>query len=500
MGTIFLFELMGTKRTHGLFIIIKTDNNTKEDQLVKETKKPSLLIALIPVVFLVVTLISTLQFFGGSPHIPLFTSAIFAALIAMKFLNYKWEVIEEGIVETIKMSMSAVIILMIIGMVIGTWILSGIVPAMILYGLKFLSPGFFLVAALLMCSIVSLATGSSWTTAGTIGIALMGVGTGLGVPAPMTAGAIISGAYFGDKMSPLSDTTNLAPAMAGSNLFDHIRHMIYTTGPSYIISIILFGILGMRYSGNNIDGASISTMIDGISNQFTISPILLIAPIIVIVMVVLRVPAIPGLFGGAVIGGIFASVFQGAGMSAIIAAAYDGYSSATAIESIDSLLSRGGMSSMMGTISLILCAMIFGGVMEKTGMLGSIANGILKLAKSTGSLVAVTIFTCIFMNMIAGDQYLAIVIPGRMYKTAYDERRLAPKNLSRVLEDSATLTSPLIFWNTCGAFMIATLGIMPWTYIPFCFLNILNPIISMIYGFTGYSMEKVEIQPKTEAA
>ncbi len=214
----------------------------------------------------------------------------------------------------------------------------------------------------------------------------------------------------------------------------------------------------------------------------------------------MRVPAIPGLFGGAVLGGLFAAMFQGAGMTAIIAAAHGGYTSATGIEAIDSLLSRGGMTSMMWTISLILCAMIFGGVMEKTGMLSAIASSILKLARSTGSLVAVTIFTCIFMNMIAGDQYLAIVIPGRMYKTAYDEKGLAPKNLSRVLEDAATLTSPLIFWNTCGAFMIATLGIAPWTYIPFCFLNILNPIISLVYGFTGITMEKVKEESEAISA
>jgi len=458
----------------------------------KETKKATIGIAMIPLLFLIGSLILTLSQWGGDPHIPIFTSAIVAAVVAMTGLNYSWKEIEEGIVDTIKMSMGAILILMIIGMVVGTWILAGIVPTMIYYGLKILSPGVFLLATLVICSIVSLATGSSWTTAATVGIALMGVGMGLGMPPHIIAGAIISGAYFGDKMSPLSDTTNLAPAMAGADLFDHIRHMIYTTGPSYIISAILFALIGMRYAGGALDASAINMLLDGLSGAFTLSPILLLAPVLVIVIVVMKTPAIPGLFGGAVLGGLFAAMFQGAGMSDIIGALHYGYESATGIEAIDSLLSRGGMDSMMWTVSLILCAMTFGGVMEKTGMLHAIAKQILKLAKNTGSLVVATIFTAVAMNLIAGDQYLSIVIPGRMYKSAFDERNLHPKNLSRVLEDSGTLTSPMIPWNTCGAYMITTLGIAPWTYVPYCFLNILNPLVSIFYGFTGITMEKVE--------
>ncbi len=463
----------------------------------KEVKKATIGYALIPLLFLIVSLVLTLTKWGGSPHIPIFTSAIVASLVAMVGLNYAWKDIEEGIVDTIKMSMGAILILMIIGMVVGTWILSGIVPTMIYYGLKVLSPGIFLVATLLICSIVSLATGSSWTTAATVGIALMGVGMGLGIPSHIIAGAIISGAYFGDKMSPLSDTTNLAPAMAGADLFDHIRHMIYTTGPSYIVSGILFAIIGVKYAKGTIDTASIDVLLTGLQGAFTLSPILLLAPLLVIGIVVMKTPAIPGLFGGAILGGLFAAMFQGANMSSIIDALHNGFVSTTGIEAIDSLLSRGGMASMMGTVSLILCAMTFGGVMERTGMLQAIADQILKLAKSTGSLVLATILTSIAMNLIAGDQYLAIVIPGRMYKSAYDKRGLAPKNLSRVLEDSGTLTSAMIPWNTCGAYMITTLGIAPWTYIPYTFLNVLNPIVSIFYGYTGITMEMVET-PETE--
>ena len=457
-----------------------------------EQRKVSPGIALIPVIFLIVTLAYSLRFLGADPHIPLFTSAIFAALIGIFVLKVSWAEIEEGIVDTIKMSMGAIIILMIIGMVIGTWILSGVVPTMIYYGLKILSPSIFLVATLLMSSIVSLATGSSWTTAGTVGIALMGVGMGLGIPAPMIGGAIISGAYFGDKMSPLSDTTNLAPAMAGSTLFEHIKHMIFTTGPSYIISIIFFLILGFRYSGNELDLTMINEINAGLEASFNLNPLLLLVPVIVIGIVVMKVPAIPGLFGGAILGGLAAMFVQGSTLGDVVDSLHYGFASETGIASVDDLLSRGGLDSMMWTISLILCAMIFGGVMEKTGMLHALAAEILKLAKNTGSLVVATILTAFGMNIIAGDQYLAIVIPGRMFKDAYAERNLHPKNLSRVLEDSGTLTSPLIPWNTCGAFMIATLGLAPWTYIPYAILNLVNPLVSIFYGFTGITMEKLD--------
>lgn len=457
-----------------------------------EKRHVSPLIALIPVLFLIVSLFLAIQVIGADPHIPLFTSAIVAALVGMFVLKVQWSEIEEGIVDTIKMSMGAVIILMIIGMVIGTWILSGAVPVMIYYGLKILSPKIFLLATLLMCSVVSLATGSSWTTAGTVGIALMGIGMSLGIPSPIIGGAIISGAYFGDKMSPLSDTTNLAPAMAGAKLFDHIKHMIYTTGPSYVIAAILFTIMGLGYSADTLDLALINEINTGLAIDFNLSPLLLLIPVITIGMVVMKVPAIPGLFGGAILGGVAAMLFQGADIGGVVDALHYGYASETGFEFVDALLSRGGLDSMMWTISLILCAMTFGGVMEKTGMLEALASVILRFAKSTGTLVVATILTALGMNVLAGDQYLSIVIPGRMYKDAYDKRGLAPKNLSRVLEDSGTLTSALIPWNTCGAFMIGTLGLAPWTYVPYCFLNLINPLVSIFYGFTGITMEKVE--------
>ncbi len=489
--------------------------------MTKEKKKPSLIIAIIPVLFVVALLMMAvlpvetylgMADFSMDAHMPLFFAAMFTAVLAMKTLNFTWAELEEGVVETIKMSMGAIIILMIIGMVIGTWIISGIVPAMIYYGLMILSPGFFLAATLLICSVVSLATGSSWTTAGTVGIALIGIGTGLGIPLEITAGAIISGAYFGDKMSPLSDTTNLAPAMAGSNLFDHVKHMVYTTGPSYIISLILFAFMGMKFSGNQLDQALIDQMNLRLAEMFNLNPFLLIAPVLVILMVVMKTPAIPGLFGGALLGGLAAMGLQGTSFGDMMNSFHYGYEYSGLTEEaiaasanpelvaqvegvMGDLLTRGGMDSMMWTISLILCAMIFGGIMEKAGMLQVLAENILKLAHGVGGLVTATVFTCIFLNVIAGDQYLSIVIPGRMYKSAYDEAGLDPRNLSRALEDSGTLSSPLIPWNTCGATMIGFLGLTPWTYVPYCFLNLINPVVSIFYGWTGITMMKKKVEP-----
>ncbi len=450
---------------------------------------------LFVLLFLIVSLMATIMLFGGDPHMPILVTAGVASIVAIR-AGYKWNDIQDGIIDGIKMSMQAILILMIVGMLIGVWILAGVVPTMIYYGLKILSPGIFLVATCLICSIVSLATGSSWTTAGTVGVALMGVGMGLGMPLPMVAGAIISGAYFGDKMSPLSDTTNLAPAMAGSDLFDHVKHMIYTTGPSLIIALILYGILGARYAGKELDVAQINQLLDGLAGQFAINPLLFIPPIIVILMVVFKVPAIPGLIGGVVLGGIFAVIFQGAGMSAIIEASHYGFVSETGIVEIDDLLSRGGLDSMMWTVSLIMIAMSFGGVLERTGMLNALLEKVLRVVNSTGSLVLATVLSCFFINLTSGDQYMSLVVPGRMFKNAYAERGLHPKNLSRVLEDAGTLSSPLIPWNTCGAFMLSTLAVHPFAYLPYAFLNLLNPIVSVFYGYTGLTMEKL---PEEEA-
>lgn len=459
----------------------------------KQQRKATLLEALIPILFLIVTLALALLKFNVDPHIPLILGTAVAALIGVFRLGFKWSELEDGIIQTITMASQAILILLIVGTLIGTWILGGVVPSMIYWGLNILSPGIFLVATLLICSIVSVATGSSWTTASTVGIALLGIGQTLGIPSPIIAGAIISGAYFGDKMSPLSDTTNLAPAMAGADIFEHIKHMIYTTGPAYVISVILYIVVGMKYAGQSLDTAQIDIIKNTLVSSFsTLSPILILAPIAVIGMVILKVPAIPALLTGTLLGGVFAIFFQGANMGDVMTAMHYGYESHTGVLAVDDLLTRGGLDSMLWTVSLIICALSFGGILEKTGMLETIAHCILTFAKGTFGLVFATIITCIMTNIVTGDQYLAIVIPGRMYKDEYKNRGLAAKNLSRAIEDSATITSPLIPWTTCGSYMLATLGVNPIAYLPFAFLNIITPLISLILAATGWTMTKRE--------
>lgn len=462
---------------------------------VRQKKEATVLEALIPIILTVVILMYTILVLDGEVHIPLVLGSIITALIAVYRLGFTWQELEEGFIETIGSTMQAIIILAIIGMIIGTWILGGIVPTLIYYGLKVLSPAFFLIASLILCSIVSLATGSSWTTAGTVGIALMGVAAGLGVPGPMAAGAIISGAYFGDKLSPLSDTTNLAPAIAGSNLFDHIKHMFYTTGVSYVIAIVAFGIMGARFAGKDLDIAAINELFDVMKANFNINPLLLLVPVIVIVMVAMKTPAIPGLMTGTILGAIAAMLFQGADFGAVLDAMQNGIVSETGNQLLDDLLTRGGLQSMMWTISLIMCALTFGGMLEKCGMLEALAKKILSFAKSTGSLVTVTIISCIFTNALAGDQYLAIVLPGRMFKEEFHKRGLAPRNLSRCLEDAGTMTSSLFPWNTCGAAMSGYLGIPTIQYVPYAVLNLVSPIVSIVFGYTGITMMKLEDDP-----
>ncbi len=465
---------------------------------VKKPREAKLWEALIPIVGTIALLMYTvLPRFGikQSVHIPIIFGTLLATIVAITRLGYTWKEIEDGIISSISGTMQAILILAIIGMIIGTWILGGIVPTLIYYGLQILNPTIFLVATCLLCAVVSISTGSSWTTAGTVGIALMGVAAGLEIPAPMAAGAIISGAYFGDKMSPLSDTTNLAPAMAGANLFDHIKHMVYTTGVSMTIALIGYAILGFRFAEKTLDSSKIDAITDLMSKTFTINPVLLLVPVIVVVLVAKKVPAIPGLFIGVLLGGVAAMATQNASFPDVMKAMQDGVTSETGNKLLDELLTRGGYQSMMFTISLILAALSFGGVLEKTGMLETLARRVLKYAKSTGSLVTATVFTSIFANVLAGDQYLSIVLPGKMYKDEYHKRGLAPRNLSRCLEDAGTLTSPLVPWNTCGAFMSTSLGIATISYLPYCFLNLVNPFVSIFFGFTGITMMKLEDDP-----
>ncbi|MEQ9304010.1 MAG: Na+/H+ antiporter NhaC [Marinoscillum sp.] len=470
-------------------------------------REPTLFEAFIPVIFLIVLLSINVYIFGddalsGSNQIVLILSAAVASLVAAR-LGYKWNEIQDGIVRSISSAMTSLLILLLIGSLAGTWLISGVVPAMIYYGLQILSPSIFLFAACIVCSIVSIATGSSWTTAATVGIALIGIGKALGVSEGMIAGAILSGAYFGDKMSPLSDTTNLAPAMAGTDLFTHIRYMAITTVPSIIITLIIFLIIGFT---NSTAGANVQTsdILTAISDKFHISAWLFIVPVAVVILIVRKVPAIPALLAGTLLGGLFALIFQpdivaeiGGSASAsgmfvgVMTSLYGDVAITTSNDMVNELLSSGGMAGMLGTIWLILSAMIFGGVMESSGMLKRIAKAILSLVNSTGSLISSTVFTCAFFNVTASDQYLAIVVPGRMYADIYKRKGLAPENLSRTLEDSGTVTSVLIPWNTCGAYHSKVLGVATGDYFMFCFFNIISPFMTMFFGYIGYKIKKI---------
>jgi NhaC family Na+:H+ antiporter len=467
-------------------------------------KEATLFDSLLCISFLIFTLmicLVVLKDFEISAHIPLIIGGVFAGCISIFKLKFTWKELEEGILSTINMTMPSILILLVVGMLIGTWIRSGIVASMIYFGLNILSPSIFLVATTLICAVVSIATGSSWTTVGTIGIALVGIGNALNIPISIIAGAIISGAYFGDKMSPLSDTTNLAPAMAGTDLFSHIKHMLYTTIPAFSISLLLYLIIGFKYSNLQIDTTQINQIqLTLLENYNTLSPLLLLIPAFVIFMVICRVPALPALMIGTILGGIVSIVFQGASFAEVILVAKEGYVANTQMEFVNELLSRGGLDSMLSTVSLMFCALVTGGILEKSGMLKTLANEILKIAKGTFGLIFATIFTCIATNLAVADQYLAIVIPGSMYKDSYKKQNLAPTNLSRALEDSATITSPLIPWNTCGAYMSATLGISSFAFLPFAFFNLLCPIISLILAATNIGIEKINDEEILENA
>ena len=559
-------------------------------------KKPSLIQALTPIVVLILLLMVSVMSIWGSDSLSganqmalLFATAV-AALIGWR-LKYKWKDMLSGISDSILSALPALLILLLIGALAGTWLISGIVPSMIYYGLKILNPTIFLFAACIVSAIISLATGSSWTTIATIGVALLGIGQAMDINTGLIAGAIISGAYFGDKMSPMSDTTNLAPAVSGTDLFTHIRYMMWTTIPSIVITLLIFFVLGF-FVGDGGSTEEINGILSAIEGSFYITPWLFLVPAAVVFMIIKKVPAIPALFAGALLGGVAALVFQpdiinqngikntviieGENASeysfewyqegekiegdsklknqnggtyelviskegevastgifilpeALDTAAMDNftltfdnsinklgltaslsrsnYSEAayrsvinamtvdtsvnTSSDQVNNLLGTSGMAGMMGTIWLIICAMSFGGILDKLGMLSKITEVIVSKAKSRGSLIATTTLTCIGFNVTASDQYLAIVVPGKMFSKTYRDRGLAPQNLSRTLEDSGTVTSVLVPWNTCGAAQSHVLGVATGEYFLFCFFNIISPIMTIIYGYLGIKIARL---------
>ncbi|OLS41024.1 Na+/H+ antiporter NhaC [Bacillus sp. MRMR6] len=453
-------------------------------------KEMSFKLAMIPLVTMIAVMAFTIIVLEQGPHIPLIFGTSIAAIVAWR-CGYKWKEIEEAMYKGIRLALPAVIIIILVGLTIGAWIGGGIVATMIFYGLKIITPSLFLVSICVICAVVSLAIGSSWSTMGTIGVAGLGIGLSMGIPAPMIAGAIISGSYFGDKMSPLSDTTNLASGLTNTDLFVHIRHMFYTTIPGLIIALIAYFLMGRKFGTEGMDGASIEKTAAVLQDSFLISPFLMLIPLLVIVLVAKKVPAIPALIIGITLGFAAQIIIQGGSISDAVAALQSGYVIDTGNEMVDNLFNRGGLDSMMYTVSMTIVAMTFGGILEHTGMLQAIVNQILKLAKSTKSLVASTIVSCFATNATCSEQYISIVIPSRMYANAYREKGLHSKNLSRALEDGGTLTSVFIPWNTCGVFIFGTLGVHALDYGPYAILNFIVPIISVIYALTGITITKL---------
>ena len=483
---------------------------TKTDETIHEKINISLKESLFPIILLIVFLSFNVYVYGddamgGSNQFILLVGA--AAGIALGiYKGFKFSNMMNQVAENLKSVTGAIVILLFVGALSGTWLISGIIPSMIYYGLKILHPSIFLPACLVICAIISIATGSSWTTSATVGIALIGISKAIGIPVEMSAGAIISGAYFGDKLSPLSDTTNLAPAISGSDLFTHIKYLTITTIPTITISLIIFIILNFyMVSSGQTDN---TVLLEAISQTFNITPLIFIVPLIVIILIIKKTPPIIALFTGTIMGSIFALIFQQdilIQLSNSNSLTFEGAYSAivnsitvdTNIESgnseLNDLFKSGGMIGMMNTIWLVISAMVFGGVMESIGALKTITTSLLNLGKSTFSLFASTAGSCLAINLTTSDQYLAIVIPGKMFEKAFKEKNLAPENLSRTLEDTGTVTSVLIPWNSCGAYQSGVLGVSVLDYFFYAIFNWLSFFMTLIVAGLNYKIKKLDI-------
>ena len=467
--------------------------DTSQDPDRRARRQPTLAIALVPVVLTLAILALQLFYFGDfTPHIPLACGIAITALVGLA-LGRTWQDVEDGIFHVINVSFRSVSILIIVGMLIGIWIACGTVPTLIYYGLVLLSPETFLAAGMILCAMVSVSLGTSWGTVGTVGLALMGIGAGFGIPPYWTAGAVVSGAFFGDKVSPLSDTTNLAPAVTGTKLFDHIRNLMPTTVPAMLVALTIYAVVGFTLiASDNASFARIEAITAALQAQFDISPLMLVPALLVIVLAVTKRPPIPSLFAGAVAGGLIAVLLQGQGVHDVFTFANAGYVIETGVAEVDTLLSRGGIQSMMWTISLVLLALGFGGALERTGCLQAIIGALIMRVKRFAGIQASATAAAISTNLVAGDPYLSIALPGRMFAPVYRGMGYSTLNLSRAVEEGGTLISPLVPWNAGGAFVIAALALgisegntLNLLYIPLAFACWLSPLIGISYAVAG---------------
>lgn len=463
-----------------------------------DTKDFSVWAALLPFIVMIATMMYTIIVIEGDPHIPLILGTVTAALVALLY-GFKWKDVEGMMYKGITLALPAVVIIMLVGLVIGSWTGGGVVATMIYYGLMIINPTYFLITISIICAIVSLAIGSSWSTMATIGVAGMGIGMSMGINPAIIAGAVISGAYFGDKLSPLSDTTNLASGLTNTDLFDHIRHMLYTTIPGFLIALIVFFFIGRNVtSGGNTSSEDISNMMNGMQENFVITPWLLLVPLVVILCIIFKMPALPALFIGIALGFLSHVFIQGGGLTEAVITLMDGYTIESNNDMINELFNAGGLMGMMYTVSMTIVAMTFAGVLEYSGMIKSLMTQILKVAKGTVGLISATIVSAIATNATCSEQYISIVVPSRMYLKSFIENNLHTKNLSRSLEDGGTLTSVFFAWNTCGVFIYGTLGVAVWEYAPYAVLNYSVPIIAIILAATGIGITKISDEEKEE--
>jgi NhaC family Na+:H+ antiporter len=471
-------------------------------------KAPSYLDAAAPIILLIILVVLAQVLFdgdstGGPFQIALIVCALFAAAIGRKN-GHDLRDLGKNAVDGISAAMGAIFILLAVGALIGTWSMAGTTATLTYYGVKLINPAWFYLACVIICGLISLSIGSSWTTVGTIGVALIAIAGVLGLNTAIAAGAIISGSYFGDKMSPLSDTTNLSPAIAGTDLYTHIRAMLWTTVPSLAITLVIFAIMGLR---TEVDASAFdpTPALKALEDSFNISILTLIPLFLVLFLAVKRVPAFVAIMAGALMGGVMAVILQPqlviafandpslstplALLKGVWSALANGFTAVTGYPKIDDLVSRGGMSSMLSTVWLILSAMSFGAIMDYTGSLRKLLEPLVRFATNAGRLMISVGVTAIFLNIFAGDQYMALVLPGTIFREEFKKRRIAPQMLSRQMEDTATITSPLVPWNTCGAYMAATLGVATIAYLPYCFFNIINPVLSFIFDAIGFQIK-----------
>lgn len=461
--------------------------------------KPTTAQAFAPLIVLVICVMLAYLVFGVYPHIPLFFAVAITAAIAIFWMGHKWSTVQDGMLKGINFALDAVLILSIVGILVGAWIIGGIVPSIIYYGLLTISPQIFLVATLIVCSLVSVFTGSSWNSLGTVGLAMFAIGEGLGMPSEMTVGAIVSGAYFGDKLSPLSDTTVVAAGTGGVNIYDHIKHMLKVSVPGYIVALILFGVMGTRYAGAALDTGQIAEINNALLANFNINPLMLLPLVLVLVMIFKRVPPIAALSVGAIIGGLWALLFQGAGMGAIMNAMDFGFVMDSGVAVVDGVLSRGGLQSMMWTISMILITLMFGGIIEHTRMTEVILEKLLSIAKTPKQLLITAHFTTLILILTVLSHYLTHTLTCRTYKHAFEEKGMHAKNVTRISEAWGTLPSSLIPWGPCGVFVFGLYGIHPFAYLPYAFYILATMAFSLIFAIVGFDVAVTDKEPEISA-